>query len=138
MVHAGQINVEETLQIFQEHIYCVRDGLQNPFKLDILKLPERVHEIFEMARLLPPSSRKNEEYHMCSAKFYDNLLVYADIFLRFRGIILCNAKRLQFNNNNNNNNRYHKSLGACFKFPNGISTNCIMWCIGIVAHCSPV
>ena len=42
------------------------------------------------------------------------------------------------NNNNNNNNRYHKRLGACFKFPNGISTNCIMWCIGIVAHCSPV
>ena len=41
-------------------------------------------------------------------------------------------------NNNNNNHRYHKRLGACFKFPNGISTNCIMWCIGIVAHCSPV
>ena len=39
---------------------------------------------------------------------------------------------------NNNNHRYHKRLGACFKFPNGISPNCIMWCIGIVAHCSPV
>ena len=45
---------------------------------------------------------------------------------------------VSMNNNNNNNHRYHKRLGASFKFPNGISTNCIMWCIGIVAHCSPV
>ena len=31
----------------------------------------------------------------CSAKKCDNLLVEADIFNRFRGLILCNAKHLQ-------------------------------------------
>ena len=40
---------------------------------------------------------------MCSAKFCDNLLVEVDIFYHFRGLILCNAKRLQFN-------RYKKTI----------------------------
>ena len=41
-------------------------------------------------------------------------------------------------NNNNNNNHYHKRLGASVKFPNGISTSCVMRKIGTVAHYSPV
>ena len=32
----------------------------------------------------------------CSAKKCDNLLVEADIFYHFRGLILCNAKHIQF------------------------------------------
>ena len=35
----------------------------------------------------------------CSAKFCDNLVVEADAFNHFRGIILCNAKCLQFQQN---------------------------------------
>ena len=35
----------------------------------------------------------------CSTKCCDNLLVEADNFYHFRGIISCNTKRLQFNRN---------------------------------------
>ena len=44
----------------------------------------------------------------------------------------------KISNNNNNNHLYHKRLGTSVKSPNGISTNCIMWCIGTVSHYSPV
>ena len=39
----------------------------------------------------------------------DNLLLEADIFYHFRGIILCNAKRLQFHRKEEKNN-----IGAQF------------------------
>ena len=32
----------------------------------------------------------------CSELFCDNLLLEADIFYHFSGIVFCNAKRLQF------------------------------------------
>ena len=38
----------------------------------------------------------DEECPTCSAKKCDNLLVETDIVFHFRGLILCNAKRLQF------------------------------------------
>ena len=41
-------------------------------------------------------------YNLCrtfSMKLCDNLLIEAEIFYHFRGIIFCNAKRLQFNGN---------------------------------------
>ena len=45
----------------------------------------------------------------CSAKQYDNFLVETDIFCHFKGLILCNAKRLQFHRNKKN-----KNIGAHF------------------------
>ena len=36
---------------------------------------------------------------MCSTIFFDNLLVEADIFYHFRGLILCKTKHLQFHQN---------------------------------------
>ena len=35
----------------------------------------------------------------CSTKFCDNLLVEAESFYHFRGLILCNVKRLQLKQN---------------------------------------
>ena len=47
-----------------------------------------------------PEMHKIEEggkfHRTCSANFCDDLLVEADIIYHFRGIILCNTKRLQF------------------------------------------
>ena len=40
---------------------------------------------------------------MCSVKKCDNLLVEAGIFYLFRGLILFNAKRFQFNQLKNKN-----------------------------------
>ena len=45
----------------------------------------------------------------CSAKKCDNLLVEADIFYHFRGIIFCNAKHLQFH-------RYFKNKNIVAQF----------------------
>ena len=58
----------------------------------------------------------------CSAKFCDNLLVEADVFYHFRGLILCNAKCLQFYINKHNSNivaqfnNYYIQLSCPFLF----------------------
>ena len=38
----------------------------------------------------------SSKYGICSTNFCDRLLVESDVFYHFRGIILCNAKRLPF------------------------------------------
>ena len=43
-------------------------------------------------------------YRTCSMKFREKLLVEADVFYHFRGLILCNAKCLQFHQNLKNKN----------------------------------
>ena len=45
------------------------------------------------------------QHKACSTKKYDNLLLEAYIIFHFRGLILCNAKRLQFNRNKKQEHR---------------------------------
>ena len=63
MVQADKVDTEEALNVSEEHIYYVRNGIQNTFKIVILDYAERMREMFEMAKLIPPTSKNNKEYH---------------------------------------------------------------------------
>ena len=54
--------------MFGEHIYYVRNDIQNPFKIGILKYADNVNEMFGVDKLLPPLSRNNEDYHESAYK----------------------------------------------------------------------
>ena len=61
------------------------------------------------------------EMEACYAKKCDNLLVETDIFCHFRGLILCNAKSLQFHliKNKNTGAQFNKSpIHLCRPFFN--------------------
>ena len=45
--------------VFDSQIYDVRNDIQKPFQMGILNYTERMREMFEMAKLLPPPNRKN-------------------------------------------------------------------------------
>ena len=45
--------------IFDEHIHYVRNDIQKPFKMKILKYDERMGDMFEVTKLIPPPIRKN-------------------------------------------------------------------------------
>ena len=47
--------------VFYEHIYYVGNKIHKPFKMGILDYSERVPKMSEMYKILPFSSRKNEE-----------------------------------------------------------------------------
>ena len=47
--------------MFNENIYCVMNDIQKPFMIGILEYSKHVRKMFEMSKLLPPPSRKNEE-----------------------------------------------------------------------------
>ena len=48
--------------MFKEHIYYIMNYIQKPFNMVILKYAKHVHDMFEMKKLLPLNSRKNEKY----------------------------------------------------------------------------
>ena len=43
--------------------HYVRNEIQIPFNMGILEYSERMHKLFEMAKLLYPPIRKNEKCH---------------------------------------------------------------------------
>ena len=59
----GRLEWDNHYNVFDEHIYYVRNDTQKPFKMNIFYYPECVRKRFEMAKLLPPLRWKNEEYH---------------------------------------------------------------------------
>ena len=54
------------------------------------------HSRCDLYTLLSESLGKPRALKACSAKKRENLLVETDIICHFRGLILCNVKRLQF------------------------------------------
>ena len=56
------------------------------------------------------------EMEACYAKKCDNLLVETDIFCHFRGLILCDAKRLQFHRNKNTRTQGNSSTSFLFPY----------------------
>ena len=64
----GRSSHKKHLSMFGEHIYYVRNDIQNPFKIGILKYADNVNEMFAVDKLLPPLSRNNEDYHESAYK----------------------------------------------------------------------
>ena len=57
----GRLVWKEHHNMFNENIYHVMNGIMKPFNMGILGYAERVHKMFEMDKLIPPPSKKNEE-----------------------------------------------------------------------------
>ena len=66
--------------MFDEHIYHVRNYIQKPFKMGILDHAEHVCKMFDMSNLLPPLIRKNDDYHEYT--WYTRLMPYNEVILR--------------------------------------------------------
>ena len=60
MVNYGKVKVEEALQIFLINTFTMSGMMSRSlFRMVILKYAKHVREIFDMTKLLPPTSRKN-------------------------------------------------------------------------------
>ena len=52
---------KKNLNEYEYHIYYINIDIHKPFKMVIIEYDERVHDMFELDRLLPPHSRNKEE-----------------------------------------------------------------------------
>ena len=48
--------------IFQDHVKYIHNNIVNPFMVRILQYAERVWELHNLAKYLPPPSMKGDEY----------------------------------------------------------------------------
>ena len=47
--------------VFQEHIKYIHDNILNPFRLSILQYSERVRQMYDIDKVLPPHPKKRGE-----------------------------------------------------------------------------
>ena len=60
--------------VFDKHTIYVKNDTQNTYEMSIIKYAERVSEMFELDKYLPPPSKKNEEYHDAARENWDFFL----------------------------------------------------------------
>ena len=59
----GRSVCNKNKNLFDENMYYFSNDIQKTFRMRILKYAERTRKVFEMAKILPTLSWKNEEYH---------------------------------------------------------------------------
>ena len=57
-LRVGEVYVEEASECLPGYLKYIRNDILKPFKVKILRYAERVHEIHNPAKYLPPTSMK--------------------------------------------------------------------------------
>ena len=60
MVRVGEVYVEEASECLPGYLKYIRNDILKPFKVKILRYTERVHEIHNPAKYLPPPQMKRQ------------------------------------------------------------------------------
>ena len=79
---------------YQDHMNYVRNDIVKPFKFKIIRYSERVREMHDLEKYLPPPSMKGDSEMAANWNFHNKEFAISDIQLSIKDRLPKNNERL--------------------------------------------